>query len=78
MMGYNRPGAGRISADDLGPKKAGQKAGDTFRQAREKQQGASPTGSKKSSGEPGEIPAPDVPKIRPVFVEDKKSSAEPR
>jgi hypothetical protein len=78
MMGYNRPGAGRISADDLGPKKAGQKAGGTFRQARAKQQGELPTGTKRSGTEPGEVPAPDVPKIRPVFSDDKKSSASPK
>lgn len=76
MMGYSRPGAGRISADALGGKKAGQKAGGTFQQARARQQGEQGASRKKAGGVDAEaIPAPEIPKIRPVFADDKQRAA---
>jgi hypothetical protein len=78
MMGYNRPGAGRIAADDLGPQKAQQKAGGTFREARNRQQGEARARAGKPGQGSGEVPAPEIPKVRPTFVDDKKSATEPK
>jgi hypothetical protein len=77
MMGYNRPGAGRVSTDEVLQKTSQGKSGTTFGQARQQQQGRDSRPAEYEGGSAAE-PSREVPKVRPIFTDDKKAGERSR